>query len=84
MKDLVPSLPGTLGGLYWHSAREVWQIDVVDENGETKEAFIICDDETGEDPNCHSGACPHDLGCLSIADHLTYLGLPMMSQNENC
>jgi hypothetical protein len=69
-RDIVPSVPPTWVGFH-HAAREAWQVDV-DGAG----VVSLCD-ASGEDPRCHDSVCLLGL-CTSVADHLTYLGAPMM------
>lgn len=82
MKDPVPGIPWLLFG-YWHPAQEVWQIETENDiSGSLETSYIICDG-TGEDPLCHDSVCNYGL-CLSIEDHLTYLGIPMYIDSEEC
>jgi hypothetical protein len=69
-RDVVPSVPLMLMGFH-HVSREVWEVDV-DIQGHARE-WLMCDG-SGEDPSCHNSAY-----CTSIADHMTYLGLPMFA-----
>ncbi|KAI8472671.1 MAG: Alpha/Beta hydrolase protein [Monoraphidium minutum] len=92
-RDIVPSLPPALMG-FRHVSREVWVVDVDAPPGGgggrrvgagggggggalSEERLIVCDD-SGEDPTCHASVCHLGL-CTSVADHLTYLGAPMMA-----
>ncbi len=63
--------------------RQVWEVDVEDASGATTERKLLLCDATGEDPSCHNSACYLGL-CTSIADHLTYLGLHMYQDSDEC
>ena len=69
-RDIVPSVPPTWVGFH-HAAREAWQVDV-----EGAGVVGLCDG-SGEDPRCHDSVCILGL-CTSVADHLEYLGSPML------
>jgi hypothetical protein len=75
-RDIVPSVPPTWVGFH-HAATEAWQVDV-----EGAGVVGLCD-ATGEDPRCHDSVCVLGL-CTSVADHLMYLGAPMMSTGAPC
>lgn len=73
-RDVVPSLPYMMLG-FRHAAWEVFLVDATSASGEPEQLVQICDG-SGEDPQCHDGACTLGL-CTSIEDHLHYLGLYM-------
>ena len=90
-RDIVPSVPPTWVGFH-HVATEAWQVDIEDKvgkgrngknqnNGNGKDSNVIgvvglCD-ASGEDPRCHNSVCYLGL-CTSVADHLSYMGAPML------
>lgn len=76
-KDIVPSLPWILMG-YWHTPREVWQVDFAPDDT----TYKLCDG-SGEDPTCHNSVC-HYASCTSIDDHMVYLGYPMYTNGTLC
>lgn len=83
-RDMVPSVPLQLMGFH-HVAQEVWLVDEeADANGSGNVAthVYVCDG-TGEDASCHNSVCHMGL-CLSLADHLVYLGLPMFHNDSQC
>ena len=69
-RDVVPSVPPTWVGFH-HVATEAWQVDVGGAG-----VVGLCD-ASGEDPRCHDSVCILGL-CTSVADHLQYLGSPML------
>ena len=75
-RDIVPSVPFEHMGFH-HIAREVWERTV--RVGRTPFAIsveITCN-ESGEDVHCQDSLCKSPGACDSIADHLTYLGVPL-------
>lgn len=96
-RDIVPSVPPTWVGFH-HVATEAWQVDVVDKeaneaakyregggknrnsHGEVIGVVGLCD-ASGEDPRCHNSVCYLGL-CTSVADHLSYMGAPMLHSNN--
>lgn len=76
-RDIVPSVPFRDLGFH-HSAREVWQ-RTIRGGGRTPFAIsvqITCD-ESGEDKKCQDSLCKGPGGCTSVADHLSYLDVPL-------
>jgi len=85
-RDIVPSVPPTWVGFH-HVATEAWQVDIVDggasgrrKGNKSNDNVIgvvgLCD-ASGEDPRCHNSVCYLGL-CTSVADHLSYMGAPML------
>jgi predicted alpha/beta hydrolase family esterase len=75
-RDIVPSVPFQDLGFH-HAAREVWQRRI--RVGRTPFAIVVeitCD-ESGEDKRCQDSLCGTPGGCTSVADHLTYLDVPL-------
>lgn len=62
--DIVPHVPEEVLG-YRHTRSEVWFYD-------DSENYRICDDVSGEDPDCSNSCAP--IKCTSISDHLYYMG----------
>lgn len=65
--DLVPHLPEEALG-YLHTPHEAWQKD------EIKPDLTFCDDSAAQEDDACSNSC-YPLGCTSVVDHLSYLGL---------
>lgn len=80
-KDIVPALPWMIMG-YWHTPREVWQVDVPSGGG-VNATFRVCNG-SGEDPTCHDSVCRFIASCTSIDDHMVYLGYPMYTNSTLC
>jgi hypothetical protein len=81
--DIVPHLPPRIFG-YAHAPREVWArpcaawgARAANATGEAGcspggEGYLLCSPADGED-----AACSHGLSLPSVADHLTYMTLPI-------
>ena len=94
-RDIVPSVPPTWVGFH-HVATEAWQVDVEDKasaaarrskskskssnDGDVIGVVGLCD-ASGEDPRCHNSVCYLGL-CTSVADHLSYMGAPMLHSDN--
>ena len=65
--DLVPHLPEEALG-YLHTPHEAYQKD------EVKPDLIYCADSAEKEDDSCSNSC-YPLGCTSVVDHLSYLGL---------
>jgi len=66
--DVVPHIPLTSQG-FFHSQFEVYY------PSDTTEPYTVCD-SSGEDRNC-SNQCALTLSCISVNDHLYYMGVPI-------
>lgn len=81
-KDIVPTLPFESMG-YWHTPREVWQVDVhLPMSSGMLMTFTTCD-ESGEDPTCHDSVSGQSI-FWSPDDHITYLGYHLFRNLTLC